>query len=148
MLVGDQPETLLPQRFDRAGRGQPARRHEQVGAHPQRGERPPGRHQPQPRLVTREGGELGAPAHPRQGTRLPAPDRVGGVVEAVEHERVARGLPLVHPAGERGCLRHPRRAEELRERDAARVQLTGELDRAVERLGGVGSQTREGDDQV
>jgi hypothetical protein len=70
------------------------------------------------------------------------------VVVAVEHERVACRAPLVDPLRERRSGRNACRAEELRHRDAARLQLTGELDGAVERLGGVVGQAREGDDQV
>jgi hypothetical protein len=70
------------------------------------------------------------------------------VVEAVEHERVARGAPLEDPLRERGTGRDAGRAEELRNRDAAHLELTGERDGSVERLGGVVGQAREGDDQV
>ena len=63
-LVGQHPEALLAQRLDGAGRGEPARRHEHVGAQAEPGERAPGGDQPEPGLVPGQRGELGAPAAP------------------------------------------------------------------------------------
>jgi hypothetical protein len=83
-------------------------------------------------------GELGAPSQ-RDGAT--GGGRVCGVVEAVQHERVAGGAAVVQPADQRaGAQRAVRaaRAHQQRQRDAAPVQFGGQVRRTRQVVGEAG----------